>query len=76
MALTKRSPLDTEDERSSYRSEFRYGSFDRVVRLPAGTSEENVTATYRDGILEVRLPVDDGAAAAKRVAVSKLLMPR
>lgn len=48
----------TEEQRpSGYRSEFRYGSFSRSVRLPEGASEEDVTATYRDGVLEVRIPV-------------------
>jgi HSP20 family protein len=43
-------------ERSEYRSEFRYGMFERTLRLPAGVTGTEVTATYKDGILEVRLP--------------------
>ena len=39
-----------------YRSEFRYGSFVRQVRLPAGTSAEVVSAAYKDGVLEIRMP--------------------
>jgi HSP20 family protein len=41
-----------------FRSEFRYGSFSRTVGLPAGAKEDAVTATYADGILEVRVPVE------------------
>jgi HSP20 family protein len=33
----------------------QYGSFSRTLPLPDGASEKDVTATYRDGILEVRL---------------------
>jgi HSP20 family protein len=44
-------------EKDSYRSEFRYGSFLREFALPAGSREAEVTATYRDGVLEVRVPM-------------------
>jgi HSP20 family protein len=39
-----------------YRSEFRYGSFMRSIALPPGTRDEDITATYKDGVLEVRAP--------------------
>lgn len=42
--------------KEGYRSEFRYGEFDREIVLPAGTKPEEVKATYKDGILEVRIP--------------------
>jgi len=44
-------------EKEGYRSEFRYGSFSRTVALPPGTDESSVTASYTDGVLEVRVPV-------------------
>ncbi|WP_426977925.1 Hsp20/alpha crystallin family protein [Pseudarthrobacter sp. O4] len=40
-----------------YRSEFRYGSFQRSIALPPGAKDEDITATYKDGVLEVRAPV-------------------
>lgn len=47
-----------EEERpSGYHSEFRYGSFARTIRLPEGATESAVTASYRNGILEIRVPV-------------------
>jgi HSP20 family protein len=39
-----------------YHSEFHYGEFSRDVMLPAGIDASNVTATYKDGVLEVRVP--------------------
>ncbi len=59
------------DEKGSYRSEFRYGSFSRVVSLPAGASEKDVKASYKDGILEVRVPFDKQQAEAKRVKIKR-----
>ena len=46
-------------EKDSYRSEFHYGSFVREVALPEGSDESDVTATYVDGVLEVRVPVGE-----------------
>ena len=55
----------TEEERQNgYRSEFRYGTFERSLELPEGTVDSDITATYKDGILEVRVPappVPEGA---------------
>jgi HSP20 family protein len=38
------------------RSEFRYGSFKRVVPLPGRIDNVNVSAEYKDGILSLNLP--------------------
>ena len=54
------------------RSEFRYGSFSRTVPVPAGTTAEDVVATYEDGILDVRLPYKPPIEAAPaRVPVTR-----
>jgi HSP20 family protein len=46
----------TDEEKGRTRSESRYGSFARMVRVPRGLSVEVVTASYHDGILEVPFP--------------------
>ena len=38
-----------------YRFERRYGQFARSVSLPAGVDDEDVQASYRDGVLEIRI---------------------
>jgi HSP20 family protein len=53
----KREEVTEEERPGGYRSEFRYGEFQRSVRLPQGTTEADVKASYKDGILEVRIPV-------------------
>lgn len=45
-----------EEKEGSFHSEFRYGAFERSVRVPRETLFEDVKATYKDGILEVRCP--------------------
>lgn len=44
-----------------YRFERRYGSFARAVGLPAGIDESKITASYADGVLEVRVPKPEEA---------------
>ena len=51
-------------EKDSYRSEFQYGSFTRTVTLPPGATEADVSATYKDGVLEIRVPVAEPVASA------------
>ena len=46
-----------EEKKEGQRSEFRYGTFRRSTTLPAGADEDDVKATYTDGILEVRVGI-------------------
>ena len=57
--------------KEGYRTEFRYGSLQRSVPLPAGTKDEDVKASYHDGILEVRVPVGEAKVTATKVAISR-----
>jgi len=41
------------------RSEFRYGSLARAVRLPTRVDPADVTARYNKGVLEVSVPLRD-----------------
>ncbi len=66
----RRAESRTEDKKG-FRSEFRYGSFSRSVALPVGATEDDVTATYADGILEVRVPIDTAEATAKKIPVAR-----
>ena len=40
----------------SFRTEFRYGKFSRVIPLPVKIKNTNVTADYKNGILNLTLP--------------------
>ncbi len=53
------------------RSEFHYGRFSRRVSVPAATEVHDVSATYRDGILEVRVANGDSRSGAQRVEVTR-----
>jgi HSP20 family protein len=57
ISAERREEKKTEDK-GRYHSEFRYGTFTRRIGLPPDTAQRDVRATYRDGVLEVRLPID------------------
>jgi HSP20 family protein len=54
--VATREERSEEERPEGYRSEFHYGSLERHIRLPEGAEADDITATYRDGILEVRIP--------------------
>ena len=51
----RRSETKTE-EKGMTRSEFRYGSFRRVIPLPARIQNDSVKAEYKNGVLNLNLP--------------------
>jgi HSP20 family protein len=69
--ITAERREEQKSETKTYvRNELRYGSFARVLPLPAGVTDADVTATYRDGMLEIRVPMPEKASATK-IPISK-----
>lgn len=58
-----------EEMQSTYRTEFRYGVFERSVRLPANADESKIKANYRNGILEITVPLTP-VETARRIAIT------
>jgi HSP20 family protein len=58
-----------QQDKGSYRSEFRYGSLTRAVRLPAGVDPGDVTARYDKGVLEVSVPAGAVKPEGTRIPV-------
>ncbi len=61
----------TTKERHVRRSELRYGSFSRTIALPPGTVESDIKATYKDGLLEVRAPIDDQVSKPTSIPIER-----
>ncbi|WP_457948767.1 Hsp20/alpha crystallin family protein [Pseudarthrobacter sp. alpha12b] len=61
----ERQEKEEHRDKGSYRSEFRYGSFSRNIPLPDGVKEEDIKATYTNGVLEVRTPLPEQAQPAE-----------
>ncbi|NUP73909.1 MAG: Hsp20/alpha crystallin family protein [Sinomonas sp.] len=61
-----------EKGKGGYRTEFRYGSFSRTIPLPEGATEQDIEATYTDGVLEVRVPIpEQKRTEAKKIEVKR-----
>jgi HSP20 family protein len=53
----------------AYRSERRYGEFYREIPLPEGTNPEQAKAQFRNGVLEVTLPVPQQASNRRQIPI-------
>ena len=42
--------------------EIRYGSFERAISIPKGVKEDDIRAAYRNGVLELTIPLGEKAA--------------
>jgi len=62
----ERSAEDVEDRDGYYHSERSYGQFQRSLALPEGVTGESCDATFKDGVLEVTLPVPKQAERSAR----------
>lgn len=60
-----------EEQKDRRRHEFHYGSFERSVRLPKGAKTEDVKASYVDGVLELRVPIDGNESEARTIPVQR-----
>ncbi|MET7480783.1 Hsp20/alpha crystallin family protein [Streptomyces sp. NPDC005648] len=52
-----------------HHTEFRYGTFTRSVRLPAGATGDDATAEYKDGVLTIEVPVPEEKAGTRTIPV-------
>jgi HSP20 family protein len=60
-----------EETKEKNRREFHYGSFRRTVSLPKGADADKITASYTDGVLEVRVPMTTEVAQTVRIPVQR-----
>lgn len=70
IAGEKKEEKEEKKENGYYRMERHYGSFQRVVPLPAEVSTDKVEATFKKGVLHILLPKKPEAAAkTKKIEV-------
>jgi HSP20 family protein len=58
-----------EKQKNFVRHEIRYGAMQRSISLPSGVDSNNVTATFDDGILRLKLP-KSAEVMPKRIPIS------
>ena len=60
----------TVEKGGLYRSERRYGRFSRRFELPSDVDTEKITASLKEGVLEIRLPKTEKAETeAKKISI-------
>ena len=65
----ERTLTDTVEDGHYYRLERNYGRFSRSLTLPQGIKADEVTATFKDGVLEVTVPKAD-EVKPRKVAIA------
>ena len=62
LTITGERRRETKEQNDRFfRFERRYGSYSRAVGLPAGVDESAISASYVNGVLEVRVPKPEEA---------------
>lgn len=61
----ERREEEKREEQGYLRQELRYGALSRSLPLPEGVTESDIKATYKAGILEIRIPEPKVETAAK-----------
>ncbi|MFS8204751.1 Hsp20/alpha crystallin family protein [Streptomyces sp. CWNU-52B] len=59
----------SEETTEKHHTEFRYGTFTRAVRLPAGAQGDEAAAEYKDGVLTITVPVPETKAGTRTIPV-------
>lgn len=64
---------EREEKERGYRfSERRYGSFERMIELPAVADGEKIAAKFRNGLLTVTVPkAEDAARKARKIPIDR-----
>jgi HSP20 family protein len=66
----ERKKEQEEKTRNTYRRESRYGAFERSIRLPARVQADRVSASFKQGVLKIDLPVlAEDSDRVKKIAV-------
>jgi len=69
--------LEEETERGGvYRSERSYGTFFRTIPLPEGAIADQAKASFKDGVLEIRMPAPNQATRGRRLEIKDNVDPK
>lgn len=61
----------SEEQHERHRTEFRYGALRRSVTLPATADQDNISARYDKGVLEVSVPLREPEREGRAIPISK-----
>lgn len=64
----ERKREEKEERKNFFYRELQYGKFSRTMTLPTGVETDKIKATYKDGVLSIRMPAPK-ELAPKRVQI-------
>jgi HSP20 family protein len=64
----ERKREEKKEEKDYFYRELAYGKFSRTMTLPSGIDAEKIKATYKDGVLNIRMPAPK-ELTAKRIQI-------
>lgn len=74
MTISGERKEENEDKREGfYRSERSYGTFVRQIPLPEGAETEKAAATFRNGLLEITMPVPKLESTTRKLEIKELI---
>jgi HSP20 family protein len=59
------------EEKDKHHRELHYGAFERSITLPRGTRTDDITASYADGVLELRVPMEAEPQSRRTIPVQR-----
>ena len=65
----ERKQEHTEEREGFHRSERIYGSFYRAIPLPEGAKTEQAKADFRNGVLEVKVPIEQAKSSRRQIPI-------
>jgi HSP20 family protein len=60
----------TTEEGGVHRTERSYGRFYRLIPLPDGANVEKANAEFKNGVLSIRVPIDETKRKTRRLQIS------
>jgi HSP20 family protein len=65
----ERKDVRKVEEDNVYRAECAFGTFYRRLPLPVGLDVEKIEASFKDGVLEIEIPLPKGKVYAKEIPI-------
>lgn len=72
LTISGERKVEKEEKREGfYRSERNYGSFYRQIPLPEGAKTENASATFANGVLEIKIHTPQVATPTRKLEITE-----
>lgn len=72
ISAKRESKTEETKDGGGFRSEFRYGRFVRQIRVPRNADLDALSASYADGVIEIKVPIKpEEATKARKIEIKR-----